>query len=98
MYLVIREFIVRWERAAAFEAAYGPTGTWARLFRRAPGYLGTELLTVSHGRYLTLDRWSDHAAYNSFLVAADADCDRLGTECRALTAVEREINTHRLAS
>ena len=29
--------------AAAFEAVYGADGEWARYFRGADGYLGTEL-------------------------------------------------------
>ena len=32
---------------AAFESAYGPEGDWARLFRTAPGFLGTK--TVLRG-------------------------------------------------
>jgi hypothetical protein len=27
-----------------FESRYGPEGDWAQLFRRAPGYHGSELL------------------------------------------------------
>ena len=38
--------------------AYGPEGDWARLFRTAPGFLGTTLLKGEGPppEYLTLDR------------------------------------------
>lgn len=55
----------------SFEAAYGPHGDWARFFRRAAGYIGTELLhDVSEpDRYLVIDRWATAEAYNAFHAA-----------------------------
>jgi len=55
--------------AQAFEAVYGPDGTWARFFARGEGYAGTELWRGSDGRYLVIDRWSSEAAYEAFLDA-----------------------------
>jgi len=53
---------------AAFEAAYGPEGEWARFFADARGYIGTELLrdVETPGRYLVVDRWDSADAYNAF--------------------------------
>lgn len=53
---------------AAFEAAYGPEGDWARFFRGGRGYVGTELLrdVETPGRYLVVDRWDSAEAYNAF--------------------------------
>ena len=53
---------------AAFEAAYGPHGEWARFFRAGAGYLGTDLWRAAEDppRYLLVDRWrsaGDHAAF-----------------------------------
>ena len=42
-YAYIWEYTVRPERVAEFEQAYGPDGEWVRLFRRAGGYVRTEL-------------------------------------------------------
>jgi heme-degrading monooxygenase HmoA len=56
--------------AAAFEAAYGPDGEWARFFRRGEGYAGTELWRPAPehpGRYLVVDRWRTARAYDEFL-------------------------------
>ena len=61
-------FVVVWRFTAndpaAFEEHYGPEGTWARLFRRSPEYVRTDLLRGSDA-YLTLDWWTSLAAYNA---------------------------------
>jgi heme-degrading monooxygenase HmoA len=68
VYLVVWRFRPKAGHESDFERAYGPAGEWARLFRRADGYLGTELLRRSDnpGEYLTLDRWASRAAYEAF--------------------------------
>ena len=53
--------------AGAFEAVYGPDGEWARYFRGADGYRGTELLRADGASYLVIDRWDSAAAYERFL-------------------------------
>lgn len=67
-YAYLWEFHVRAESRDEFERHYGPEGSWAALFRRAPGYLGTHLLRdrATDGRYLTIDRWQSEAAYRAF--------------------------------
>ena len=44
MFVVVWQFEIAEEKVPAFEAAYGPEGAWAKLFRTSPDYLGTELL------------------------------------------------------
>ena len=44
MFVVVWHFEIAEENIAAFEAAYGPEGAWAKLFRSSPDYRGTELL------------------------------------------------------
>lgn len=91
MYVVIWEFAVPPEHVPAFEAAYGPAGAWVAMFRRAPAWLGTELLADGTGRYLTVDRWRDRAAYDAFRRSAAPDYAALDAACESLTAAEREI-------
>ena len=43
-FVYVWEFQVDETRSVDFERHYGPCGTWAALFARAPGYLGTQLL------------------------------------------------------
>ena len=42
-YVIVWEFLPAPGRHSDFEAAYGVDGPWVALFRRAPGYLGSEL-------------------------------------------------------
>jgi hypothetical protein len=44
MHVILWEFTIKPEKQQTFLDAYGPEGNWAQLFRRAEGYLGTELL------------------------------------------------------
>jgi heme-degrading monooxygenase HmoA len=59
MYVILWEFVVQPDRVADFVAAYRTDGDWAKLFRLANGYLGTELLNAADdtARFLTIDRW-----------------------------------------
>ena len=67
-YVAIWEFRGNPEFSADFEKAYGPDGDWARLFGRANGYLGTELLRDrdDHNRYITADYWQSRESYDAF--------------------------------
>ena len=80
------------DRRAAFERVYGPAGDWARLFARADGYLGTELLvsTDEPGAYLLLDRWATPAAHAAFGEAHGVDYERFGEHCAAAGLWESE--------
>ena len=44
MYVIVWEFVVRPEKVDAFVAADKSDGAWAKLFAKADGYIGTELL------------------------------------------------------
>ncbi|HEX7025028.1 MAG TPA: antibiotic biosynthesis monooxygenase [Gemmatimonadales bacterium] len=84
----------------AFEAAYGPDGEWARLFHRAAGFLGTELLKAEgpSSRYLTLDRWISRDAWEAFLRDHRAEYAALDRRCESLTAMEQEIGSYEEAA
>ncbi len=63
-YAIIWTYDVAPGHEAAFRAAYGPDGDWARLFAKAPGFIGVELLEGA--RYATIDRWDAQAAFDAF--------------------------------
>jgi heme-degrading monooxygenase HmoA len=93
VYEIFWEYEVRPEQVAAFERLYGADGEWARLFRRADGYVETLLFrdTDRPTRYLTVDRWQSRAAFDTFVDAASsayAALDRLGS---ALTVREHRL-------
>jgi heme-degrading monooxygenase HmoA len=93
MFIVVWQFEIAEENVAAFEAAYGADGTWARLFRSSPDYQGTELLRDVYvpGAYLTIDRWSSEAAFRTFRKEHDADYESIDRSCDALTLRETRI-------
>jgi len=89
----IWEYRVRPERAGDFERAYGPEGDWATLFRRAPGYLRTELHRDRDDplRFVTIDFWKSSAAWERFRADFAADYEALDAACERLTISEREV-------
>ena len=96
MFLVVWQFEIAEERIAAFEAAYGPEGNWAQLFRKSPEYLGTELLRDAYvsGSYLTIDRWASEQAFRSFRKENDAAYEELDRMCDALTQKETRVGAY----
>jgi hypothetical protein len=96
MFVVVWQFEIAEEKVAAFEAAYGPEGSWAQLFRSSPDYKGTELLRDAYvsGLYLTVDRWATEHAYRAFRKAHDADYEALDRTCDALTTRETRIGAY----
>ena len=96
MFVVVWQFEIAEEKIAAFEAAYGPEGSWAQLFRSSSDYRGTELLRDAYiaGSYLTIDRWTSEEAYRAFRKTHDSDYENLDRACDALTSRETRIGTY----
>jgi len=92
-YIVIWEFQVRPEKEVEFERVYGPNGEWAQLFRRAAGYIRTDLLRDREvwGRYLVLDHWDCVAHYDAFRAAHSTEYSELDQRCEAITLREVRI-------
>ncbi|TGY87900.1 antibiotic biosynthesis monooxygenase [Marinicauda algicola] len=93
MYVTIWSYRVPAENREDFIAAYRADGTWAALFGRAGGYLGTGLFQSPDDPelFLTIDRWASAAAFDAFkreFGEAYADLDRA---CDGLTAHEAWI-------
>ena len=93
MYWVVWSYDVKPDQVRAFERAYGPDGDWVRLFRRAPGYAGTELRRESDDalRYLTIDRWNRRADYQRFRDMFRAEYGLLDARCGSLTEYEKKV-------
>ncbi|MDE3200264.1 MAG: hypothetical protein KGN79_05020 [Acidobacteriota bacterium] len=96
MFVVVWQFEVAEENVAAFEAAYGPEGSWAQLFRSSSEYRGTELLRDAYipGAYLTIDRWTNEDSFRTFRRDHDADYESLDRACDALTQKETRIGAY----
>ncbi len=96
MFVVIWQFEIAEEKVLAFEAAYGPEGSWAQLFRISPKYLGTELLRdayIPHS-YLTIDRWASEEDFRAFRRDHDADYETLDRASDALTSRETRVGAY----
>lgn len=86
----IWEFRVPLDLQADFERHYGPKGTWAQLFGRSAGYLGTMLLkdALTPGRYVTVDRWIDETSFPQFRASFPQEYEQLDQDCERLTTRE----------
>lgn len=90
MYVYIWEYRVRPETVDGFREAYGPDGAWVALFRRAAGYVGTELcqdLDDPH-RYVTVDSWESRQAYQRFRQSFAREFEELDARCEGFTLQE----------
>jgi heme-degrading monooxygenase HmoA len=92
-YDILWRFEVPDHRRADFEAAYGPEGAWAKLFRRADGFVEVRLLrsSGSGGVYLTIDRWLDEAAFDAFRTRFAADYEALDRQLEGIASGETRI-------
>ena len=92
-YLVLWEFQVHAEQLAEFERHYGPQGSWATLFRQAPGYVETHLLKDRSQklRYVTIDRWESVDAYRTFRTRYSRQYEELDRLCEELTTHEASL-------
>jgi heme-degrading monooxygenase HmoA len=78
---------------AEFERTYGAAGEWVQLFSSSDGFRGTELYVSlgDHGRYLTVDRFTDKGAWRAFLTEHRDAYARLDAATKGLTTDEREL-------
>ncbi len=92
-FLRIWEFIPAPRQEVAFARIYGSDGEWVRLFGRALGYLGTDLVPSPDvpGAWRTIDRWESEAAWIVFRQKHAAAYEALDRECEGLTMSERLI-------
>jgi heme-degrading monooxygenase HmoA len=96
MFVVVWQFEIAEEKVPAFEAAYGPEGVWAKLFRTSPEYQSTELLRDAYipGNYLTIDRWASEDAFRAFRKDHDQEYETLDRACDDLTSKETRIGAY----
>jgi heme-degrading monooxygenase HmoA len=87
------EFRVEPTRIDEFERHYGPAGSWASLFRRAEGYVGTLLLrdATEPLRYITIDRWRSATEFQAFRERFAREYEALDERCAALTTRETAL-------
>src|SRR4029077_3899803 len=92
-YSYIWEFKVLPDRLEEFLRHYESAGTWALLFRRAPGYLGSRLLRDRNDplRFVTIDDWETEEHYRTFRARFCTEYEALDQACAGLTSLETEL-------
>ena len=98
-YIAIWAYEVREDCTDAFIEAYGPVGSWARLFRQASGYRGTELYRDRDlpQRFVTLDFWLSAEDHDAFQARFKEEYAALDRSCEPLTRSERRLGRFALA-
>jgi heme-degrading monooxygenase HmoA len=93
MHIIIWEFVVREEHIQQFISAYNSNGDWANLFRRAEGFLGTELLRSSHqpNIFVTVDRWESASRFEMFQQRFGAEYKKLDITFEGYTSSEKQL-------
>jgi heme-degrading monooxygenase HmoA len=89
-HLILWTYEVAPEVESAFRAAYSVDGEWARLFARAPGFLGVELFSDG-SRYLTVDRWETREAFETFKTGFAQAYAELDSKLAPLTLSETKL-------
>ena len=94
-YFRVFSYAVSVSRERAFRRTYGPSGAWTRLFDKADGYLGTQLLARRDrdNEYLTIDAWTSEAAWLAFIASFGPQYRRLSGKYRRLYRTEREVGS-----
>lgn len=92
-FVAIWRYEVAPERREAFEAAYGPSGEWVRLFGEGPGYVGSRLLhSIDRTTlYLTADEWESREARDAFLRSHRAEYQSLDRRLDPLMLAETHV-------
>ncbi|MFE5940812.1 antibiotic biosynthesis monooxygenase family protein [Streptomyces sp. NPDC056470] len=96
MYVLIYEYEVGADQRSRFEKIYGSSGQWSELFRKAPGYLGTDLfrrVDETGDRYLVVDRWADEQAFRAFKASFAGEYDRFSEQTRRLYRTETVLGS-----
>jgi heme-degrading monooxygenase HmoA len=99
MHVIVWRFKPLPGKEEEFERMYASGGAWDLLFRKAEGFVSTELLRPlgDSTSYLTIDRWRSPAAFDDFLRANDEAYAALDAECESLTAEEARLGTFSVA-
>ena len=64
----IWEYFVREDNQSKFRKAYGKEGDWVQLFKKAKGYIKTDLYhdKTNTERFLTVDLWNSETDFHHF--------------------------------
>jgi quinol monooxygenase YgiN len=95
MYLIIWQFRAKPSTLRQFVSIYGAKGAWARLFRKARGFIATRLIAdpANPHTFLTVDVWQSRSAHLAAKRVLRREYAELDAACEKLTLSERRIGT-----
>lgn len=95
MYMYMWQYHVSSDAVVEFQRAYGPDGEWVALFKRAKGYISTELNRhfTDPNRFITLDYWQSKNACDDFRKRFSKEFNELDRRCRKLSNSETYIGS-----
>ncbi|MBI3406165.1 MAG: antibiotic biosynthesis monooxygenase [Acidobacteria bacterium] len=98
MYIILWEFRTKASARRRFVRAYGSSGSWARLFRNARGYVATRLMAdpADNLHFLTVDVWRSRAAHTKARRILREEYASLDALCEKLTTLERHFASFEL--
>lgn len=91
VFVYIWEYIVKEEHLEEFKRIYGLAGNWVQLFRRADGYIATNLhQDISDPkRFITVDFWNTKEDRNNFRKQFSKEFELLDQHCESFTEREK---------
>lgn len=92
-YHIIWEYQVPLSNRKKFKLAYGPDGSWNKLFAISQHYMGSDLLNHDQREelFILIDNWKDEASYLDFLETHRIAYDQLSLQCGTLYSSEKKI-------
>ncbi|MEE8118513.1 MAG: antibiotic biosynthesis monooxygenase family protein [Gammaproteobacteria bacterium] len=92
-YCIFWTYLVKPDQVDAFIRYYGNDGEWAKLFRRQPSYLGTNLYRSQDepDRFLTVDTWETENAFEEFKSIHWDDYQAMDDVCDDFTREETKL-------
>jgi len=92
-FVYIWEYRVKPECVNEFKKFYGPDGDWVQLFRKADGYVKTDLHQdfSDKCRFITVDFWETKQYRDHFRVKFAEEFMILDAHCEGFTSTEKLI-------
>jgi heme-degrading monooxygenase HmoA len=94
-FVIVWEFQVKPGAEAEFIAGYGSDGRWVRLFKKAPGFIRTELARSEYDslKFVTVDVWESRVAYETFRSTHEVEYQALDATLAHLTLNEQRVGS-----
>lgn len=96
-----RAYVIAWEYQVKpgaeekFLAGYKADGDWVTLFRRAEGFIRTELARSEYDprKFVTVDVWDSKSSFEKFAKQYATEYDALDAQFKDLTLHEHKVGS-----